>query len=217
MNNGQDWTAETERQAEAAIGYAFSDKELLRTAFTHKSYANVHACEHNDRLEFLGDAVLQICVSERLFPDKSLQSGSLTALRQEYVSEVPLTAAENRADLMRFLRYSGGKDNLEGKTNSNLFEAVTAAIYLDGGKEAAAGFIWKFLQRVEMPNYKSLLQEYVQSKTKSTPAYRKWEEDGVKYSEASALGRKTLGRGNNYAEAEKEAARALLVILREEV
>ena len=83
MNNGQDWTEETVRAAEHVLGYTFCDKELLRKAFTHPSYKNFRACEDNDQLEFLGDAVLQLCVSEQIYAEQpALTAGEMTEARK---------------------------------------------------------------------------------------------------------------------------------------
>lgn len=218
MNNERDWSEETEREAEAALGYAFQDKKLLRTAFTHATYTNLHGGENNDRLEFLGDAVLQICVSERIFSEHSdWNAGRMTELRQQYVSEEALTEAERKAGLMRFLRYAGGRDNLEGKTNSNLFEAVTAAIYLDGGKAAAERFLFCFLQPVANHNYRAELQEFVQAKIKKAPEYREEEkQDGKFCFRVSALGKSAQGMGASKQSAKTQAAEKLLAILQRE-
>jgi len=216
VNNGQDWTDETLRAAEEAIGYVFADKALLRTAFTHPSYKNIRACEDNDKLEFLGDAVLQICVSEKIFGTDA-DAGGMTELRQQYVSEEALTAAERRAGLMRFLRYSGGKENLAGKTNSNLFEAVTAAVYLDGGRVAAEAFLFSFLQPVENRNYRAQLQEYVQAVCKKTPEYREEkQENGKFYYRVEALGKSACGCGESKQIAKTRAAESLLRALKNE-
>lgn len=216
MYNGQEWTEETLCAAEEAIGYVFENKDLLRTAFTHPSYKNIRACEDNDKLEFLGDAVLQLCVSEKIFAT-DLDAGKMTELRQQYVSEEALTAAENRAGLMRFLCYSGGQENLAGKTNSNLFEAVTAAIYLDGGREAAERFLFAFLQPVENKNYRTQLQEYVQAVCKKTPVYsEEKQEDGMFYYRVEALGKSARGCGSSKQIAKTQAAKALLRALKNE-
>ena len=218
MNNGQDWTDETLRAAEEAIGYVFSDKALLRTAFTHPSYKNIRACEDNDKLEFLGDAVLQICVSEKIFsqhPDWN--SGMMTEERKRCVSKEALTAAERRADLMRFLRYSGGKENLAGKTNSNLFEAVTAAIYLDGGKSVAEKFIFAYIQPLKSRDYISELQVYVQNKVKKPPDYiPNGEKDGMFCIRVEALGKSACGCGESKQIAKTRAAESLLRALKNE-
>ncbi|MDE5897007.1 MAG: ribonuclease III, partial [Clostridia bacterium] len=171
MNNGEDWGEETASLAEQAIGYAFRDRALLKTCFTHRSYTNYCGEPNNERLEFLGDAVLGMCVTEKLFLDCAADEGKLTELRKQYVSKNALSRAEAKAGLMRFLRYSGGESNVNGKTASNLFEAVVAGIYLDGGIDEVKKFLTRFLTVTETENYKTLLQELVQERTKSTPAY----------------------------------------------
>ena len=221
MNNGQDWTEETVRAAEHAHGYTFCDKELLRKAFTHPSYKNFRACEDNDQLEFLGDAVLQLCVSEKIYAEQpALTAGEMTEARKKCVSKEALTAAERRADLMRFLRFSGGEENVRGKTASSLFEAVAAGIYLDGGLKAASEFILTFAVRVEDKNYRSLLQELVQSKIRQgggkAVLYTGREENGEYVCTASALGVSATGRAKFKKAAEKAAAKALYQLLARE-
>ncbi len=218
MNNGQDWTEETVRAAEHALGYTFCDKELLRKAFTHPSYKNFRACEDNDQLEFLGDAVLQLCVSEQIYAEQpALTAGEMTEARKKCVSKEALTAAERRADLMRFLRYSGGKENLAGKTNSNLFEAVTAAIYLDGGKQAAEKFLFAYIQPLETRDYISELQVYVQNLIKKPPVYiEEGEENGMFRIRAEALGKSARGSGESKQIAKTQAAERLLRALKNE-
>lgn len=218
MRNGEDWTEETERAAEEALGYTFENKALLRTAFTHPSYKNVRACEDNDRLEFLGDAVLQICVSERIFArHPAWSSGKMTEARKRCVSKEALTSAEQKAGLMQFLRYSGGRENLRGKTASNLFEAVTAAIFLDGGKVAAEKFIFAFVQPIVAQDHVTELQEYVQSKIKKAPVYAfETEKDGNFRCRVSALGKSAQGSGESKQIAKTQAAQALLQALKRE-
>lgn len=217
MNNAG-WTAETEREAEGALGYTFKDKALLETAFTHPTYRNVHGGKDNDRLEFLGDAVLQICVSERIFkehPDWS--AGRMTEARKKCVSQEALTEAEQKAGLMRFLRYSGKEENLKGKTNSNLFEAVTAAIYLDGGKEAAERFIFAYIRPLDSRDYISELQIYVQDIVKKPPEYKlEREEDGIFYFRVTALEQSARGSGASKQAAKTQAAQRLLAMLQRE-
>ncbi len=210
MRNGEDWSARTRREAEDAIGYTFSDVELLKACFTHKSYSNVHAKEsHNERLEFLGDAVLGLCVSEQLFKSISDEEGELTSRRKNYVSRTALEKACKAAGLMRFLRYSGGENNVGGKTPSNLFEAVIAGIYLDGGLTQAKAFIDRFLTETRLENYKSLLQEWVQGRHGSSPTYQNEEAKGGFLCTVTALGRSGKGKGESKQAAEQVAAKQL--------
>ncbi len=211
MRNGEDWTEETYAEAEAAIGRTFRDRELLRRCFTHSSYSNACGGESNERLEFLGDAVLQLIVTERLFGESPADEGKLTSLRKRIVSREALTPAAEKLGLMRFLRHSGGEDNLGGKTPSNLFEAVVAGIYLDGGTEAARVFLEKNLALAADGDYKSALQEYVQARAEELPVYTVREEEGGFSCSVRALGAEAQGRGENKKTAQAQAARALLI------
>lgn len=129
------------KESEKRIGYTFRNKELLITAFTHSTYANVHGGEDNERLEFLGDSVLQMVVSEALYfrkeKDRALREGEMTVLRQMMVRKEALLDAVERLGLKDFLLIEGGAANVGDKTVSSLFETVTAAIYLDSGYRAA--------------------------------------------------------------------------------
>lgn len=217
MNNGEDWKEGTSELAEQTIGYSFRNKELLKRCFTHKSYANVTGTEHNERLEFLGDAVLELAVTERLYSENGGDEGTLTALRKKYVSKNALTAAAERAGIMRFLRFSGGEHNVGGKTSSNLFEAVVGGIYLDGGMEPAKAFIFRYVSELDLEDYKTVLQEYVQERVKATPVYRVYElPQGGFECTVSALGRSAKGRGAGKQTAETHAARELFRMLTEE-
>ncbi len=215
MRNGEDWSEGTYALAEQAIGYVFRDKKLLVTCFTHKSFSNVHAgLKNNERLEFLGDAVLGLCVSESLFLRTDAQEGELTTRRKNYVSRTALEAATERAGLMRFLRYSGGENNVGGKTPSNLFEAVLAGVYLDGGMKEARAFLSRYLEEKQLHNYKSLLQELVQPKGKTPPTYCNREEEGGFVCTVTALGKRAEGRGESKQSAEQNAAKALYETIR---
>ncbi len=220
MKNGEDWTEETYKEAERAIGYAFRNRELLKTCFTHSTYRNnvAHGGEDNERLEFLGDAVLQLAVSDFLFRTTDKDEGKLTEKRKGYVSREALTPVAERLGLMKFLRHSnreedmGGKD---GKIQSSLFEAVTAGIYLDGGMEEAERFLRRNLEYMDMESPISALQIYVQERAKRTPVYSERAEGGEFFAEAVALGEKEEGRGKSKQAAKEAAAKALLEKLKE--
>lgn len=209
MNPSENWRGDTPARAEAAIGYTFRDKALLQTCFTHKSYANVTGEECNERLEFLGDAVIQLIVTEELFLKSKLDEGHMTEIRQHYVSRDALGSAAQRAGLVGFMRYAGGEDTVGGKTPCNLFEAVTAGIYLDGGIRPVRAFLKKFVVNEDTENYKTLLQEYVQQRRKGLPDYRVSEEDGGFVCTVSALGKSARGRGKSKKAAMSAAAKAL--------
>lgn len=208
------WTQATYEEAEGVIGYSFRNRGLLLTAFTHSTFAGHYGEESNERLEFLGDAVLQLVVTEMLYADSRDDEGILTERRKQYVSKPALESAEERMGLMRFLRYFGGEESIRGKTRSNLFEAVTGAIYLDGGLEAAAKFLERHLSIIGSENYKSMLQEYTQERERETPRYRVRETESGFECTVSALGVSSAGMGASKKAAETEAARNLLDFLK---
>ena len=215
MRNGEDLSAGELEAAQQAIGYPFHDRELLKACFTHRSYSNIFGGKDNERLEFLGDAVLELAVTEELFRSSENREGALTEMRQRYVSQSALEAACARAGLMRFLRHSGGEQNLGGKTSSNLFEAAIGGLYLEGGMEPVRAFLKKYLVLCPTENYKTLLQEYVQEREKRTPDYRtKAVGDGYECT-VTALGKSASGSGESKKSAETAAAGQLLKILNE--
>lgn len=209
MHNGEDFTNHALEEAERTIGYQFRDKTLFKTCLTHKSWSNLQGGEDNERLEFLGDAVLEFIVTEALYKSTHLDEGVLTGLRQQYVSQTALEEACERIGLKKFMRFSGGEQNVGGKTASNLFEAVLGGIYLDGGLGEARKFLNRFLKITESENYKTYLQEYVQERDKSTPVYTVEEADGGFRCQVAALGQKACGKGASKKAAETQAAKAL--------
>ena len=210
IKHSQDWDESIPARAEAKIGYTFSDKALLKQCFTHKSIANNHNVPHNERLEFLGDAVLQLVVSEALYLKADADEGNMTKTRQRYVSQEALSLAVEKAGILPFLCYAGDEKTIGGKTPSNLFEAVTAGIYLDGGMKEARAFLKRFLHEIEFDNYKSLLQEYVQGRINRPPTYVTEECEGGYKSRVCALGKEAEGFGLNKKQAETLAAEQLL-------
>ena len=225
MNNGEDWREETYAEAEEAIGYRFHDRELLRTCFTHSTYRNNvdPSCEDNERLEFLGDAVLQFVVSDVLYRRKGeAREGKLTELRKGYVSKEALTPIADELSLMRFLRHSNNEKDLggnRGKLRSSIFEAVVGGIYLDGGLDEAKRFLAKNLRYCDIKDHISELQRLAQSHDEHEPVYRfrEGEERGRKYHIATTtvLGVTAEGRGASKQEARESAAEKLVEILKE--
>lgn len=199
--------------AERALGYSFRDKRLLKVCFTHASVADE---ESNERLEFLGDAVLELYVTEKLYRDSAAREGELTELRKRYVSREALSAAEEKLGLLAFLHYAGGEDALKGKTASNLYEAAVGAIYLDGGYAAAQTFLARTLIETDIGNYKTALQEFVQQREHATPVYETREEGDEFVCEVHALGAKACGRGGSKKLAEQAAAKLLIGKLTEQ-
>ncbi len=161
-------------ELENKIGYSFSNKELLLNALTHSSYANEHSIPQmcNERLEFLGDSVLGFITAEYYYTFFSHRpEGELTKLRAQTVCEKSLFAFAKRIELGHFLRLGKGEAATGGAERpsilSDAFEALIAAIYLDGGMDAAKNFVLVFLKTAsnvpeEIRDYKTVLQEIVQ-------------------------------------------------------
>jgi ribonuclease-3 len=176
--------SDTLRKLQSGIHYEFRQVKLLIQALTHTSHANEHGGCHNERLEFLGDAVLELSVSHELylmFPDA--QEGHLTRMRSAMVSETALAAVARRMGLGDCLQLGKGEEAQGGRDKksvlSDALEAVLGAVFLDGGLQAAQDCV-KFLFEGHWPSppetfrprdFKSLLQEATQRLWKSRPAY----------------------------------------------
>lgn len=192
-------------ELEASLGHAFASPELLLRALTHRSLANEQALEgskddkesgDNERLEFLGDAVLGLVVGEALFvAHPEWQEGELTRVRAQLVSRQHMAEVANAVDLGGYLRLSRGEDRsgLRHKSTvlSNTMEAVLGALFLDGGLEPVRAFArrWVMGEAAEqlardlrsgaaLGNYKSALQEHLQAVRAGTPVYRVKSESG---------------------------------------
>lgn len=215
MKPSEDWDERTPLLAERAIGYTFQNKALLKQCFTHKSFGDSYQEAHNERLEFLGDAVLQLAISEALYLKEDTDEGRMTEARKRFVSREALTDAADKSGIVGFMRYAGGEDTVGGKTPSNLFEAVTAGIYLDGGMRAARAFMRRFLHETEICNYKSLLQEYVQEREKRPPDYETFASEEGYGCRVRALGREAEGFGKSKKLAQFAAAEKLLKLFKE--
>ena len=181
----------------------FQDIELLITAFTHRSYVNEHkktVSEHNERLEFLGDAVLELVVTEYLYANYSEPEGILTNWRSSLVRTESIGAAAAKYDFEPLLRLSRGEkrgtDRARAQILANSFEAVTGALYLDQGYEAAKQFITEsvlstfeaILASGSWMDPKSHLQELAQSRETSTPVYKVITEDGPDHDKVFNVG-----------------------------
>lgn len=205
------------------LGYTFRDPALLRLALTHPSAGNG---KDNQRLEFLGDAVLQLCVSAALYDRHPQdQEGSLTQLRQALVREETLAEAARRFGIGECLLFDRGEAASGGRNKPSVLadamEAVLAAAYLDGGMEQAAALCARALNDFAPPkqlekNWKSLLQEYEQEKGRPAPIYRIAAQDGPPHARvftAEALLSGVVcgqGQGGTKKQAEQEAARAAM-------
>ena len=216
-------------EIEAILKYTFKNKDLLRCAFTHSSYAheNGKGTYDNERLEFLGDSVLGFVVADHLFRKKGRNDeGKMTREKQSLVSKVPLGMAIEKIGLQNYLILGESMENGEVNISSceNLFEAIVAAIYLDGGLESAKQFIHEFLIKnakksgkiVSNRDSKSELQEKTQSKKLGTPKYELISKTGPDHDPlftiGVVIGGKTIavGQGKNKSEASKDAAKRAL-------
>ncbi|MBP9852446.1 MAG: Ribonuclease 3 [Patescibacteria group bacterium] len=200
--------------AKNILGTEFANLELLITAFTHRSYLNEHkksASEHNERLEFLGDAVLELVVTEHLYANFGEPEGILTNWRSSLVRTESIGAAAARLGYEGLLRLSRGEkrgtDRARAQILANTFEAVLGALYLDKGYDAAKAFIEKnilstfdkILETGSWMDPKSKLQEQVQSSDGVTPTYRVLSEEGPDHEKIFTVGvfvgEKKIGQG----------------------
>ena len=210
---------------ESNIGYCFKDKDLLINALTHTSYANEHkhkGMKDNERLEFLGDAVLELVSSEYLYKNmKDMPEGKMTKLRASLVCEPTLAMDAREIDLEDFIYLGKGEDETGGRKRdsivSDAFEALIGAIFLDGGIEEAKYFILKFaLNDIEKKKLfydsKTVLQERVNSVKNGNLVYEIIKEWGPyhnkTYEAAAKLNGKIIGKGQGHTKkaAEQQAA-----------
>ena len=205
-------------EIEKALGYTFRDKALLQEAFTHSTYANIHGGKDNERLEYLGDAVLQLVVTEWQYKDdETADEGELTRERQKLVCGDALDDAVESLHLQKYLLVEGGRANVGKKTVSSIFEAVAAAIYLDGGYDQAKRFILRyavFKKSRGCQNPKGALQEWLQAQGKALPVYtcQKSGKDNapVFRCQVTAQNKTAYGEGGSKKQAEQLAAENLL-------
>jgi ribonuclease-3 len=208
----------------------FKDATLLDTALTHRSWVNEHkgVRKHNERLEFLGDAVLEFVVSQELFlkfPDK--EEGYLTALRASLVNTISLAEVAKNLNLGSELFLSKGEEDSGGRTNTSLLadtvESVIGAIFIDRGLKDAEAFINENLlsdlqERAAQPlkDAKSVLQEFVQSQGFPAPKYHVIEESGPDHSKNFIIevqvGGKAWGKGEGRSKSTAEQAAAAAAI-----
>jgi ribonuclease III len=216
------------------IGYRFHNPELLIQALTHSSYVREASefAEDNEQLEFLGDAILGFVVSVRLaeaFPQ--CPEGKLTRARARLVAAEHLAKIAAQLDLGRYLRLGHGEEKTGGRFKARLavdaLEALAAAVYRDGGIEAAESFIMRFILPSDFEaakdelftgDYKSALQEHLQAGQQGAASYRIVEENGPEHRktfivEVTALEYAARGSGESKKVAEQEAARNLLEMM----
>jgi len=224
-------------ELESLLGHQFRDPQRLQQALMHSSRIPERAAEEpaesNEKLEFLGDAVLELVVSEELvreFPDWS--EGQLSKSRARLVNATAISLAAQRLGLGKYLRLGRGEEKTGGRTKPALladaYEALIAAIYLDGGLEAARGFVRRSLvegaiaveaERLGHTDHKSALQEFLQSRGMAPGSYHVIAETGPDHQktfrvEVRIAGQApAIGTGRTKKEAEQSAAIAALIQL----
>lgn len=219
---------------EKRIGYCFSDKSLLKQALTHSSFTNeqkINRQKNYERLEFLGDAVLELISSEFLFHnDPQMPEGEMTKTRASMVCEPSLAFCAKDLELGRFLMLGKGEESTGGRERdsivSDVMEAVIGAIYLDGGLAQAKGFIYRFIlsdleNKKLFYDSKTHLQEVVQKELKKEICYRAAGEKGPEHDKVFMVevyinGEKAgSGEGRTKKSAEQKAAYEALLGLKE--
>ncbi len=214
-------------EIENKLQYRFNDRGLLLQAFTHSSYANAENLPDNERMEFLGDAIMDMIVSEYYydaFPE--LSAGELSVMRSNVVSADGLRPIVDSMDLLKYLQVSNGSKqikNLSKKIEANLFEAIVCAIYSDGGLDAARAFVLRIMKSAltdaataSRKDDKTLLQEYCQKNRLPIPQYKLMERNGSDndpyykyglYIQGKLVG---FGEGRNKKSAEQDAAKKIV-------
>ncbi len=218
---------------EKNIGYVFKNRSLLQTALSHSSYVNESkkTLKNNERLEFLGDSVLSVIVSDYIFHHCDMAEGDLTKLRASLVCEQSLFDFAREIDLGEFIKLGHGEEMTGGRTRpsilSDAFEALIAAIYLDGGIEPASEFVLGFIKKAAdgrqmhpaFNDYKTQLQEIIQQNPEEKVIYRLVEESGPDHNKQFIvevmLNSNVIGRGvgKSKKNAEQQAAKEALSLM----
>ena len=223
------------QELERKLNYAFRNPALLQEALNHSSYANEHRAAHlhsNERLEFLGDSVLGFVTAEFLFQrHPEAPEGDLTRIRAALVCEQSLYEVAQRLDLGQYLKLGRGEEAGGGRERTSILadavEAVFAAVYLDGGMDAARALIHRCLLDAQRESvveerrrdYKTALQELVQRQADQTLTYRMVDEQGPDHAKTFRaevlLNGEAIGSGSGHSkkEAEQAAARAAMEAL----
>jgi ribonuclease-3 len=235
----KDIVDEYQNFAKEHLGFEFNDISLFITALTHRSYVNEHRnihIEHNERLEFLGDAILELVTSDFLYRNFVEPEGIMTAWRSALVRTESICEASEEIGYVDLIRLSRGEKN--GNSNrshlsivADCFEAVTGAIYMDQGYEAAKKHIYKYilskmLRMVENEDWrdpKSYLQELTQKAENVIPVYRTVKEEGPDHDRTFEIvvqvGNTVRGRGVGHSkqEAQSEAAKEAIKFYKKQV
>lgn len=220
---------------EERIGYSFKNKELLRTCFTHSSYAHEHGVESNERLEFFGDAIIKFIDSEFLYKNAKGDEGNLTEYRKSIESNKALLKAAKKLELDKFVFLGNGQKKsaaADAKLFSSVYEALVAGIYLDGGLKEAKKFVTETALKVyssevkrekteKGEDFKSALQEHVQKRKAGSIVYETLSKTGPdhmpEFRVALLLNGKPVaeGKGASKKQAEMKAAEKALKKLKD--
>ncbi len=195
------------------------NKDLLLEALTHSSYSNEHSCNNYERLEYLGDAVLELIVSDYLFNNESINEGSMTKKRASYVCEEALATYSREVGFIPFIRVGHGQiDNINDTIIADIFEAILGVIYLEKGLNVAKKYINEIViphiknNDVFLTDYKSALQENIQT-DKKTLEYVLVDENGPAHDKTYTVEVRVddmifgRGTGKSKKEAEQMAAK----------
>ncbi len=219
-------------ELESIIGYTFNNKNNMRLALTHSSYANEHGMgkyAHNERMEFLGDAVLELVASDFLFREyPDMQEGDMTKLRSKLVCEDALSYFAKQIGLGKYLYLGKGEEHTNGRERKSIlcdaFESIIGAIYIDGGLKAATDFIHNFVlsdieQKMYLFDSKTTLQEIVQARYGVGVVYKVIDESGPEHNKSFRIAVYIKGQlmgegcGRSKKEAAKEAAYKTILML----
>ena len=207
------------------LGVQFNNVKLLKEALTHPSYANENNCPHNQRLEYLGDAVIELAMSTYLYEKyRSFDEGDMTKRRAQSVCEEALVIYAEKIDLSSYMLLGHGEELKGGRNRASLiadtFEAILGAVYIDlGFKKSLEVFeklVLPYIDEVEIiQDYKTKLQELAQSRTNELPCYRLIKMTGEAHDpifeiEVSACGLREIGFGRSKKSAEHDAAEKLV-------
>lgn len=220
------------KKLQKTINYTFKDQMLLNTALTHSSYKNEqkNITHDNERLEFLGDAVLSIIVADYIFKHKKVAEGELTKIRASLVCETALAQFAEQINLGSYLLLGKGEEHNGGRERpsivSDAFEALIAAIYLDGGMEEASKFVLPFITDLvenatgaDLHDYKTQLQEIIQQNPEEKVVYHLISETGPDHDKEFVvhvlLNSNVIGKGTGKSKkgAEQAAAKEALMLM----
>ena len=218
------------QELEKNLGYTFKNKELLKQALTHSSYANETRTQSNERLEFLGDSVLSLIVSDHIYNRFNTPEGELTKLRAALVCETSLYEFSKELNIGDFMLLGKGEQQYKGNERPSIladaFEAVLAAIYLDGGMKPAKDLVLRFVkedlihtEKITFKDYKTKLQEVIQKNPEERLEYVLVDEQGPDHNKEFTVDIMlnsnviATGKGRSKKAAEQSAASKALELM----